>query len=75
MQIDKPTQGRVVQYTDGEGRSFAGVVDAFFDTGASIHVNYFDSGVLRFATSVSHSADGAKSTWRYPPRESAKIDV
>lgn len=77
FKIDKPTLGRVVHFTDNEGLLRLGFVQQFHEgsTNGGINLHYLNADKLTLATSVPHNADGAKYSWRYPPRTEEKIDV
>lgn len=85
MKIQKPSLGRVVIFTAWRGQGAdSGKVDQY----AGIIVGVADdkpAGVIDIVTlgpssvyhnnNVSHDADGAAGTWRYPPFVKEEIEV
>ena len=67
MNEQKPSIGRIVHYAMKAGPQAALIVDAFDDGSASLTV-FFNIGGSKLFERVKFDADGARGTWRWPPR-------
>lgn len=87
MKIQKPTIGRIVEFTAFRGHetrerdAYAAVITKVYDrdsdserAGCTDLVTFGPNSVY-FQHGVPHDADGEAMTWRYPPRSTEEIET
>jgi hypothetical protein len=62
----KPTIGRIVHFSE-EGGPYAAIIAAVNDDG-SLELATLGRNSLYFQHGIKFDAEGAKGTWRWPPR-------
>lgn len=80
MQIQKPTIGRVVEFTafrgheESERDAYAAIITKVYPDGV-VDLVTFGPNSFYFQHRIAYDAEGEAMTWRYPPRCDDKIDV
>lgn len=81
MKIQKPTRGRVVEYTAFRGHqekdtdAYTALVTGVTEDPLFVNLVTFGTHSVYFQTKVPYDADGKAGTWRYPPRCEDMIEV